>query len=195
MKSSRSVRTNASGSIAVIAATNRTGSAFDGLIFARIFFPLECGPDQLPPCGRRRTSLSGQFLFGKVQRLGTPDPHDSRTPSTGSWHDWPGIPRAENAIERAVALGFGPILHVGDLPSNLQYTSAEKLPDADELVPWKPWSGARFSARSAKRPGTSWPPRVCSHRKPRCMEAKQYEWGGRRRERGGRGDETGGDHL
>ena len=51
-------------------------------------------------------------------------------------YDWPGnIRELENAIERAVALGSGPILHVGDLPSNLQYTSAEKLPDVDELVP------------------------------------------------------------
>src|SRR6266704_3533334 len=47
-----------------------------------------------------------------------------------------GIRERENAIERAVALGSGPILHVGDLPSNLQYTSStEKLPEGDELVP------------------------------------------------------------
>jgi DNA-binding NtrC family response regulator len=41
----------------------------------------------------------------------------------------------ENAIERAVALGSGPILHVGDLPSNLQYPTTERAPEKDEILP------------------------------------------------------------
>ena len=51
-------------------------------------------------------------------------------------YDWPGnVRELENAIERAVALGTGPILHVGDLPSNLQYGAGERLPQNDELLP------------------------------------------------------------
>lgn len=51
-------------------------------------------------------------------------------------HDWPGnVRELENAIERAVALGSGPIVHIADLPSNLQYASGEHLPDPDEVVP------------------------------------------------------------
>jgi len=51
-------------------------------------------------------------------------------------YDWPGnVRELENAVERGVALGSSSILHVGDLPSNLQYASTERLPENDELVP------------------------------------------------------------
>jgi two-component system response regulator HydG len=51
-------------------------------------------------------------------------------------YDWPGnVRELENAIERAVALGSGPILQVGDLPSNLHYGTGERMPQNDELVP------------------------------------------------------------
>ena len=51
-------------------------------------------------------------------------------------YDWPGnVRELENAVERAVALGSGPILHMGDLPSNLQHAADERLPEADELMP------------------------------------------------------------
>ena len=35
----------------------------------------------------------------------------------------------------AVALGSEPILHVGDLPSSLQYPTSERAPDRDEILP------------------------------------------------------------
>jgi two-component system response regulator HydG len=51
-------------------------------------------------------------------------------------YDWPGnVRELENAIERAVALGSGPILQLADLPTNLQHASGEAMPDTDELVP------------------------------------------------------------
>jgi DNA-binding NtrC family response regulator len=51
-------------------------------------------------------------------------------------YDWPGnVRELENAIERAVALGSGPILHVADLPSDLQYPTSERAPGKDELLP------------------------------------------------------------
>ena len=51
-------------------------------------------------------------------------------------YDWPGnIRELEHAMERAVASGSGPILHVEDLPPNLQSPATEKLTVGDELVP------------------------------------------------------------
>jgi DNA-binding NtrC family response regulator len=51
-------------------------------------------------------------------------------------HEWPGnVRELENAVERAVALGSGPILHVGDLPSNLQYGPAERATSNDDMLP------------------------------------------------------------
>jgi DNA-binding NtrC family response regulator len=50
--------------------------------------------------------------------------------------DWPGnVRELENAIERGVALGSGPIVDVADLPPNLQYPSTERVPESDELLP------------------------------------------------------------
>jgi len=50
-------------------------------------------------------------------------------------YDWPGnVRELENAVERAVALGSGPILHIGDLPSNVQETGGDKALDPDELT-------------------------------------------------------------
>jgi two-component system response regulator HydG len=51
-------------------------------------------------------------------------------------YDWPGnVRELENAIERAVAFGSGPILHMADLPSSLQQAAGDSSPDADEVVP------------------------------------------------------------
>jgi DNA-binding NtrC family response regulator len=50
-------------------------------------------------------------------------------------YDWPGnVRELENAVERAVALGTGPILSIGDLPSNLKYDMPAPLPDKDEFL-------------------------------------------------------------
>jgi two-component system response regulator HydG len=51
-------------------------------------------------------------------------------------YDWPGnVRELENAIERGVALGNGPIVDVADLPPNLQYPATERVPESDELLP------------------------------------------------------------
>ena len=52
-------------------------------------------------------------------------------------YDWPGnVRELENCIERAVALGSGPVVHVADLPTNLQNPrrAATTVPAGDEPV-------------------------------------------------------------
>jgi DNA-binding NtrC family response regulator len=67
-------------------------------------------------------------------------------------YDWPGnVRELENAIERAIALGSGPILHAGDLPTNLQYGTGDRLPRMTNCCRWTSWTGARSCARCAKR--------------------------------------------
>ena len=51
-------------------------------------------------------------------------------------YDWPGnVRELENAIERAVALGSSPVVEVADLPSNLHYSTSERVPDRNEILP------------------------------------------------------------
>jgi two-component system response regulator HydG len=56
-------------------------------------------------------------------------------------HDWPGnVRELENSIERACALSSGPVIHLGDLPTQLQQRGLEER---------------RTIAVAGKEPGTS----------------------------------------
>ena len=125
----------------VIAATNRDleASIRTGSFRQDLYFRLNVVQIKLPALRDRRVDiplLVNAFLekFSDPARpINTISEEAMRRIMA---YDWPGnIRELENAIERAVALGSGPILHVGDLPSNLQYTSTEKLPEGDEMVP------------------------------------------------------------
>src|SRR5277367_3133241 len=125
----------------VIAATNRDleGAIRTGGFRQDLYFRLNVVQIKLPPLRERKADiplLVNTFLekFSDPARPIHSISEDAMRRIMS--YDWPGnIRELENAIERAVALGSGPILHVGDLPSNLQYTSTEKLADVDELVP------------------------------------------------------------
>src|SRR5882762_3792001 len=126
----------------VIAATNRDleASIRTGTFRQDLYFRLNVVQIKLPPLRDRRVDIP-LLVNAFLEKFSDPA-RPIRTISEDAMrrimtYDWPGnIRELENAIERAVALGSGPILHVGDLPSNLQYSaSMEKLPEGDELVP------------------------------------------------------------
>jgi DNA-binding NtrC family response regulator len=125
----------------VIAATNRDleASIRTGSFRQDLYFRLNVVQIKLPALRDRRVDipvLVNTFLekFSDPARPIHTISEDAMRRIMA--YDWPGnIRELENAIERAVALGSGPILHVGDLPSNLQYSSMERQPENDDVVP------------------------------------------------------------
>jgi DNA-binding NtrC family response regulator len=127
--------------VRVISATNRDlESAIRGGTFRQdLYYRLNVVQIKLPPLRERKVDIP-LLVNAFLEKFSAPD-RPTRTISEDAMrqlmaYDWPGnVRELENAIERAVALGSGPILHLGDLPSNLQYASAQGLPEKDELVP------------------------------------------------------------
>jgi two-component system response regulator HydG len=58
-------------------------------------------------------------------------------------HDWPGnVRELENSMERACALSSGPVLHLGDLPTQLQEQGLEARRSAGVISATESNSGA-----------------------------------------------------
>ena len=127
--------------VRVIAATNRDleSAIRSGSFRQDLYFRLNVVQIKIPPLRERKSDipvLVNSFLerFSDPKRSLRSISEEAMTRLMA--YDWPGnVRELENAIERAVALGSGPVLQVSDLPSNLHYGSTERLPGAEELVP------------------------------------------------------------
>jgi DNA-binding NtrC family response regulator len=126
--------------VRVIAATNRDLEAAvrSGAFRQDLYFRLNVVQIKLPPLRERKSDLP-LLVSAFLEKFS--DPHGPvRTIAEDAMarltaYDWPGnVRELENAIERAVALGSGPILHVGDLPTNLQFGATDRFRDTDEIV-------------------------------------------------------------
>jgi len=104
-----------------------------------LYFRLNVVQIKLPPLRERKSDIP-LLVNAFLEKFSDPQ-SNARTISEEAMarllaYDWPGnVRELENAVERAVALGSGPILHVGDLPSNLQYGTGDRMPQSDELLP------------------------------------------------------------
>jgi two-component system response regulator HydG len=127
--------------VRIVAATHRDleSAIRTGGFRQDLFFRLNVVQLKLPPLRERKSDIP-LLVNSFLEKFGDPQ-GPPRTISEDAMrrlmaYDWPGnVRELENAIERAVALGSGPILHLGDLPTNLQHASGEAVPDIDEVVP------------------------------------------------------------
>ena len=110
----------------VLAATNRDLSAMveQGLFRKDLYFRLSVVNLKLPPLRERRNDiavLAAHFLERMHRETGASHVFSEDAIRLMTEYDWPGnVRELENAIERACSLSSGPVLHMADLPTQLQ---------------------------------------------------------------------------
>jgi two-component system response regulator HydG len=110
----------------IVAATNRNLADMveHGTFRKDLFYRLNVVNLRLPALRERREDiplLAAHFLDRISREHGTKFSLSDEALRTMMRHDWPGnVRELENAVERACALSSGPVLHLGDLPTQLQ---------------------------------------------------------------------------
>jgi DNA-binding NtrC family response regulator len=110
----------------IVAATNRDLATMveHGTFRKDLFYRLNVVNLRLPSLRDRREDiplLAAHFLTRISRERGTNFTLNDEALRTMMRHDWPGnVRELENAVERACALSSGPVLNLGDLPTQLQ---------------------------------------------------------------------------
>ncbi len=110
----------------IVAATNRDLAAMveRGTFRKDLFYRLNVVNLRLPALRDRREDiplLAAHFLDRISREHGQKFTLGDEVLRTMMRYDWPGnVRELENAVERACALSSGPVLHLGDLPTQLQ---------------------------------------------------------------------------
>lgn len=115
----------------IVAATNRDLASMveKGTFRKDLFYRLNVVNLRLPALRERREDiplLAAHFLDRISHDYGRKFNLSDEALRTMMRHDWPGnVRELENSIERACALSSGPVLHLGDLPTQLQNQGIE----------------------------------------------------------------------
>jgi two-component system response regulator HydG len=115
----------------IVAATNRDLAAMveKGTFRKDLFYRLNVVNLRLPALRDRREDiplLAAHFLDHISRERGTKFTLSDEALRAMMRHDWPGnVRELENSIERACALSSGPVLRLGDLPTQLQQQGLE----------------------------------------------------------------------
>jgi DNA-binding NtrC family response regulator len=122
----------------VLAATNRDLATMveQGRFRKDLYFRLNVVNLRIPPLRDRRKDiapLAVHFLERLQQSSDMKRELSDVTLRGMAEYDWPGnVRELENAIERACALSSGPVLHMGDLPTQLQNFRLQQGPTVQE---------------------------------------------------------------
>jgi len=115
----------------IVAATNRDLAEMveKGTFRKDLFYRLNVVNLRLPSLRDRREDiplLAAHFLDRISREHGNKFTLSDEALRTMMRHDWPGnVRELENAVERACTMSSGPILHLGDLPTQLQQQGIE----------------------------------------------------------------------
>ena len=128
----------------VLAATNRDLAAMveQGRFRKDLYFRLNVVNLRIPPLRDRREDialLALHFLERCDRESGITHTFSDDALRTMTQYDWPGnVRELEHAIERACALSSGPILHMADLPTQIQdfHMHREHVHDPGEATRW-----------------------------------------------------------
>ena len=133
----------------VLAATNRDLSAMveQGTFRKDLYFRLSVVNLQLPPLRERREDiaiLAAHFLERLHRETGASHVFSEDAILLMTEYDWPGnVRELENAIERACSLSSGPVLHMADLPTQLQDFRMHRREANLRRQPKRAWAGGR----------------------------------------------------
>jgi len=115
----------------IVAATNRDLAVMveNGSFRKDLFYRLNVVNLRLPSLRDRREDiplLAAHFLDRISREHKIKFTLSDEALRTMMRHDWPGnVRELENSVERACALSSGPVLHLGDLPTQLQQQGLE----------------------------------------------------------------------